>query len=241
MRFDAIAFDFDGVVADTESLANQTLADALTRAGMPTTREESFAHYMGHSWADNAALIEARWNRPLPPGFVEGRRADIRARLHEVAAMPGITSFLRRIEGVPRAIASSSSREWIEAVLNHVGLAAHFPRIFSVAAGDAPRGKPDPGIYLAAFAAMNVRPERALVIEDTPVGVRAGAASGAFVIGLLAGSHVRPGHADLLTAAGAHALAKSYDEVAALAAGQIPVKSKSSARPTLWDSASNEH
>jgi HAD superfamily hydrolase (TIGR01509 family) len=216
VRFAAIAFDFDGVVADTESLANQTLADALTRAGMPTTREESFALYMGHSWADNATLIEQRWGRLLPPGFVEGRRADIRARLHEVTAIPGIAAFLDRIAGVPRAIASSSSREWIDAVLNHIGLASHFPHIFSVAAGDAPRGKPAPDIYRAAFAALNVAPDRALVIEDTPVGVSAGAASGAFTVGLCAGSHVRPGHADLLTAAGANAIAESYEEVAAL-------------------------
>ena len=102
---------------------------------------------------------------------------------------------------LPRAIASSSSMTWIRTHLDHLGLAEHFgDKVFSGAEHVA-RGKPAPDPYLHAAQALGVDIARTVIIEDLPVGVRGAVASGAEVIGLCAGRHCLPGHAERLRAA----------------------------------------
>jgi beta-phosphoglucomutase-like phosphatase (HAD superfamily) len=78
------------------------------------------------------------------------------------------------------------------------------------------RGKPAPDLYLHAAAALRVPIERVAIIEDSPVGVQGALASGATVIGLVAGSHCRPDHEERLRALGVEQVARTFDEVAAL-------------------------
>ncbi len=208
-----LIFDFDGVVADSELIANEGLAAALTEIGLATTVPEALDRYMGRRWADNVVDIEARLGGPLPDDFATRRRGVARARFEaELQAIAGVHDFLARHPGFDRCIASSSGRDWLEFALRRIGLAADFEgRVFS--GTEVMHGKPAPDLFLHAARTMGHAPANTLVIEDSVAGVQAGVAAGMTVVGLVAGSHILDGHADLLRAAGANHIAASYDEI----------------------------
>jgi len=215
MKPDLIIFDYDGVVADSELLNNAVLAEVLTGIGLATTTDEAIATYMGKRWLDCRPLIEARLEGPCPDTV----HADWTRLCHERAssvltAVPGLAGFVEAL-GHPRCIASNATPEWIELGLAHLGLTGRMGSVFS-AAVHVTRGKPHPDLFLHAATAMKADPARTLVIEDSTTGVLAGVAAGMRVVGLCAGGHVRDGHAERLTAAGAHDIAFSYDDVATL-------------------------
>ena len=220
MKFDAIIFDFDGVLLESEYAGNRQIADYLTAKGHPITPEESMANFMGLSGEAFLAAVEAWIGRTLPGDFHAARaEEDARVLAEGIEAVAGAVAFIESLPPhLPRAIASSSSSEWIQTHLDHLGLAHHFEgRIFS-GHEHVEHGKPAPDIYLHAADAMGVDISRTLIIEDSPVGVTGAVASGAEVIGLCAGSHCPPDHADRLRALGVHHIAMSFEEVAALAA-----------------------
>ena len=212
-----IIFDFDGVVADSEVLANQTLADGLTAIGLNTTLADAIRLYMGKRWRDCEAAIEERLGRPLPEGFVEQRRAMVRARMaEEMGAVPGIEAFLDRFASTPRCIASSSTLDWIAASLDRIGLADRFEHRFS--GHDIERGKPHPDLFLLAARTLGFESKDCIVIEDSVTGVTAGRAAGMLTIGLCAGGHILDGHAGQLLGAGADHVVTSYEAAAAIVA-----------------------
>ncbi|HEX8661034.1 MAG TPA: HAD-IA family hydrolase, partial [Brevundimonas sp.] len=161
--------------------------------------------------------IEARLEGPCP----ETVHGDWTRLCHERAgsvltAVPGLAGFVEDLE-CPRCVASNATVEWIELGLARFDLTRGMGPVFS-AAVHVTRGKPHPDIFLHAAAEMKADPSRTLVIEDSTAGVLAGVAAGMRVIGLCAGGHIREGHAERLTAAGAHDIALSWDEVARLMA-----------------------
>ncbi len=210
----AIVFDFDGVIADSEAPANRALAECLTEIGLPTSYDDALDLYCGHRWADCVPRIEARFGRALPLGFIEQCKARTWERVNaSVLPVTGVAEFLERSAHLPRAVASSSTTEWLAQILAKLGLAHHFgDRLFSAA--QLARGKPHPDIYLDAAAGLATDPGACVAIEDSPIGVASAAAARMRVIGLCAASHVRDGHAQRLIAAGAHDVAHSYDELA---------------------------
>jgi HAD superfamily hydrolase (TIGR01509 family) len=208
-----IIFDFDGVVADSERLSNQVLAQGLTGIGMATTVEDALHLYMGKRWRDCEAAIVERHGRPLPEGFIEAQRLAVYAQLDAgMTAVPGVQAFLEQFVATPRCIASSSTQDWIARSLALMGLESWFEHRFS--GHDIARGKPFPDLFLLAAETLGFAPADCIVIEDSPMGVMAGKAAGMLTIGLLAGGHVVQGHGERLTAAGADHLADSYDKVA---------------------------
>ena len=218
LRYDGLILDFDGVLIESEYAGNAQIAQYLSERGHPTTAEESMTHFMGLSGPDFIAAIERWIGGPLADDFHEARRAEDERVLSEgLEAVAGAVAFVEALPaGFPRAIASSSSMEWIERHLDHLGLAHHFEgRIFSGAVHVA-RGKPAPDLYLHAAAAIGVPIERVVIVEDSPVGVRGALDSGADVIGLCAGTHCLPGHAERLRGLGVERIAASFDEVAAM-------------------------
>ncbi len=218
MKYDAIIFDFDGVLLESEYAGNKQIAEYLTGIGHPTTPEQSMELFMGLSSGAFIAAIEAWIGRPLPEDFHAARaEEDARVLAQGLEAVVGAVAFIRGLpSGLPRAIASSSSTDWIRRHLDHLGLRSQFePNIFSGREHVA-RGKPAPDIYLHAAGVLGVDILRTVIIEDSPVGVAAAVASGAEVVGLCAGSHCGIGHDDRLRALGAHHIARSFDEVAAL-------------------------
>jgi HAD superfamily hydrolase (TIGR01509 family) len=210
----AVVFDFDGVIVDSEGLANAVLAEALTERGHAVTREQSLTRYAGLRWADCYRKIEEESGLAFDDDNLgDPVDAAVAARAAEMLAVEGVEEFLESQRHRPLAIASSSETWWLEQTLERLGLAHFFGRRLFSAAGFA-RGKPHPDIYLHAAAKLEVPPEACLVIEDHPVGVAAGVAAGMTVVALLAASHIRDGHAERVTAAGAHHVAASYAQVA---------------------------
>jgi HAD superfamily hydrolase (TIGR01509 family) len=155
---------------------------------------------------------------PLPEGFHSARaEEDARALAGGLEAVAGAIAFIRALPpDLPRAIASSSSTQWITRHLDHLGLREYFEgRIFSGREHVA-RGKPAPDLYLHAAQAIGADIAKSVIIEDSPVGVAGALASGATVIGLSAGRHCTPDHSERLKALGVERLASSFEEVAAL-------------------------
>jgi HAD superfamily hydrolase (TIGR01509 family) len=213
-----VIFDFDGVIVDSEYAANAALAEVLTKEGYPVSAEESVERYAGLRWSDCHRRIEAESGLRFDSEAL-GAKVDeaIAARAADMLAIEGIHGFLEAQAHRRLAIASSSETAWLESVLERLGLRHFFgDRLFS-AAGFA-RGKPNPDIYLHAARELGVSPDRCLVIEDHPLGVAAGSAAGMTVIALLAGSHIRPGHAERVRSAGARHVARSYREVSEILA-----------------------
>lgn len=219
-RFDALLFDFDGVLIESEYAGNRQIADYLTGIGHPTTPEESMANFMGLAGADFIGAIERWIGRMLPEDFHAVRAAeDARAIAEGVGAVAGAVAFVRSLApNLPRAIVSSSSTAWIRAHLAHIGLSAAFGDHIYSGREHVARGKPAPDLYLHAAAALGVPIGRTAVIEDSPVGATGAVASGAYVIGLIAGTHCGPDHAERLRATGVNAIASDFAAVARLIA-----------------------
>lgn len=208
------------MLIESEYVGNKQIAEYLTSIGHPTSIDQALAHFTGLSGSAFLSAIERWIGREIPEDFHVARRAeDERVLAEGLEAVAGAVAFIRSLPpDLPRAIASSSSVHWIETHLDHLGLRGDFaPNIFSGQQHVA-RGKPAPDIYLHAAAAMRLPIGRVVVIEDSVVGVRGAVASGAHVIGLAAASHCLPGHGEALRALGAHQVAHSFDEVAALIA-----------------------
>jgi len=218
MRFDGLIFDFDGVLLESEYAGNRHIADYLTSRGHPTTPEESMAQFMGLAGHDFIAAIERWIGRAIPDDFHAERQIEDRRALAEgLDAVAGAVAFVRALPpSLPRAIASSSSTEWIARHLDHLGIRDAFgDKIFS-GREHVERGKPAPDLYLHAARAIGVDIARAAIIEDSPVGATGAVASGAHVIGFVGGSHCGPDHAERLRAIGVHDIATTFDEVAVL-------------------------
>ena len=218
MRVDALIFDFDGVLIESEFVGNRHVAEFLTAAGHPTTTEQAMARFMGLSGENFVAAIESWIGGPLPASFsTERAEEDARIMRDGIDAVAGAIAFVRSLPAdVPRAIASSSSTLWIRRHLDHIGLSDAFGDHIYSGKEHVARGKPAPDLYLHTAAALGVPIERCAILEDSSVGATGAVASGAYVIGLSAGSHCAPGHADVLRAIGVDAIARDFDEVAAL-------------------------
>ena len=175
-------------------------------------------HFMGLAGSDFLAAVERRIGTALPAGFHEAREAeDKRVMAEGIDAVAGAVAFVRGLPPeLPRAIVSSSSVAWIGRHLRHIGLREAFGDHLYSGREHVARGKPAPDLYLHAAAALGVAIERTAILEDSPVGATGAIASGAYVIGLTAGSHCGPGHADRLRALGVQAIANDFDQVAAL-------------------------
>jgi beta-phosphoglucomutase-like phosphatase (HAD superfamily) len=218
VKFDGIIFDFDGVLLESEAAGNEHLAALLTDLGFPTTREEALTHFTGLSGQSFLDAIEARIGRKLPPEF-HSRRAEEDARvlaegLEEVA---GAVAFVRSLAtDWPKAVASSSSTRWVSTHLAHLGIADAFGAHVYSGKEHVARGKPAPDLYWHAADALGIDITRTVILEDSIVGATGAVASGAHVIGQVAGSHCLPGHADKLRALGVHHVAHSFEEVARL-------------------------
>ncbi len=218
MKFSALLFDFDGVLIESEYIGNKHIADYLTSIGHPTTPEQSMANFMGYAGKDFIDRVEAWIGRALPADFATAREAeDARVMAEGIGEVMGAVAFVRALPAnLPKAVVSSSSTRWIRRHLEHIGLADVFGDHIYSGREHVTRGKPAPDLYLFAADRLGVAIGDCAIIEDSPVGATGAVASGGHVIGLCAGNHCAPDHADRLRAIGVAAVASSFDEVAAL-------------------------
>ena len=218
LDFEAIIFDFDGVLLESEFEGNRQLADLLTDLGHRTSVEEALKHYVGLSGKDFISAIETRIGASLPSEFHERRtEQSVRTLREGVRAVVGGVEFVRSLPpSLPKAVASSSSTRWIRGHLAHLGLADEFGQHLYSGREHVGRGKPAPDLYLHAAEQLSVNIGRCVIIEDSEVGAMGAIASGAKVVGLAAGNHCLDGHADMLRATGVRHVANSFDDVRAL-------------------------
>ncbi|RZI96931.1 MAG: HAD family phosphatase [Variovorax sp.] len=197
--FDAVLFDCDGVLVDSEPITNRVLADMLGELGWPLTTEESMKIFTGKAVKDEAALIEAHTGFAITPDwlatFRERRNAALDADLLAVDGAPQAVRALHGALGGRIACASGADRHKVELQLAKAGILDCFEgRVFS--GHETPRSKPFPDVYLAAAAALDVDPARCAVVEDTVTGVTAGVAAGATVFGYSPPGLAGFGHSD---------------------------------------------
>ena len=220
MRPAGLIFDFDGVLLESEYVGNVHLAETLTALGYPTRLEDALERFSGLSGRQFIDAVEAWIGVSLPDEFYRQRMAEDERVLREgVEAVAGAVDFVRHLPAdLPRAVASSSSTEWISTHLYHLGLAEAFGDHVYSGREHVARGKPAPDLYLYAAERIGVPIARCAVIEDSEVGAKGAVASGARVIGLAAGSHCLPGHGDVLRSLGVKDIAEDFAEVARLLA-----------------------
>ncbi|MFJ9720373.1 HAD family hydrolase [Streptomyces sp. NPDC101213] len=189
MRYDLVVFDNDGVLVDSEPISNRLLAAYLTELGHPTSYEDSIRDYMGSAMHRIHDLVLERTGERLPADFDDVFHARVfDAFERELRPVGGVADVLEKLaaDGVPYCVASSGSHERIRVGHRTTGLDRWFEdaRIFS--AQDVGRGKPAPDLFLYAAERMGVAPERCVVVEDSPLGVRAAVAAGMDVYGFTA-------------------------------------------------------
>ncbi|MGQ0559793.1 MAG: HAD family hydrolase, partial [Sphingosinicella sp.] len=124
LSFDALILDFDGVLIESEYAGNKQVADYLSAIGHPIGVEEAMHRFMGLGGRAFIAAIEQSIGRPLPDDFEAVREAeDARVLADGLEEVAGAIAFVRALPPqLPRAIASSSSVEWVERHLEHLGL-----------------------------------------------------------------------------------------------------------------------
>ena len=185
-RFEAVLFDCDGVLVDSEPITNGVLRDMLEEAGWTLSPQECMRIFLGKAVKDERARIEAHTGRPLTDEWLAAFRARrdalLRARLEPIVHAPEAVAQVHGLYQGRIACASGADLGKVKLQFEKTGLMKWFGgRIFS--GHDLPRSKPFPDVYLAAAAALGADPRRCAVIEDTVAGVRAGVAAGATVFG----------------------------------------------------------
>ncbi|MDH4416206.1 MAG: HAD family phosphatase [Acidovorax sp.] len=186
MKFEAILFDCDGVLVDSEPITNGVLRDMLNEAGWAISHQECMDYFIGRTVRSATARIEAETGRPLTDEwmahFYERRNIALNERLLAIDHIHPAIERVHAHHGGRIACASGADRFKVEMQLAKVGLMPYFEgRIFS--GHEMPKTKPAPDVYLAAAAALQVHPTRCAVVEDSAIGVTAGVAAGATVLG----------------------------------------------------------
>jgi HAD superfamily hydrolase (TIGR01509 family) len=201
-HLDLVIFDCDGVLVDSEVISCLAHAETLTRHGYPITSDQVLARFLGVSERDARIMIELELGRELPKDFeLQVNQATLQHYADDLQALPGIAAAIAAI-ALPKCVASSGTPEKIRHGLTCAGLYDSLaPHIFS--ASQVKRGKPAPDLFLFAAEQMQAQPARCVVIEDSVPGVTGAVAAGMTVLGFHGGSHCRPGHAEMLRAAGA--------------------------------------
>ncbi len=204
-----VIFDCDGILVDSEPIANRLLAALLTEHGLPTRFEETMRASRGRTQAAILAAASEKLGREIPQTLW----SEFDARFFETCEqqlepVPGARDAVLRIEAAGHAVcvASSGRVSKMERTLAWTGLIDLFEgRLFS--ATDVPRSKPHPDVFLHAAGRMRARPAQSCVVEDSLHGVVGGRAAGMTVFGFASGAE-----AGILSDAGA----ETFDTMDAL-------------------------
>ncbi|MBL8879718.1 MAG: HAD family hydrolase [Phycisphaerales bacterium] len=182
MPIELVIFDSDGVLVDSEPVANRELAALLTECGLPVSAEQAMQWFIGHAMPDVLGIAEQKLGRRLPPDFLD--RLQIRTETafrHELRPVTGVEHLIARLN-VPYCVASNGPIAKMRATLGATGLLPRFEgRLFS--ADHVKHPKPAPDLFLHASATMRADPTNCVVVEDGVFGVRAAIAAGMRAIG----------------------------------------------------------
>jgi HAD superfamily hydrolase (TIGR01509 family) len=181
----AVVFDMDGILVDTEHLWDEVREQLTVEWGGRYTPEaqEAMMGMSSHEWSrylhETVGLRE-------PPDVINAEvvRRMLARYEEELPVVDGAREAVERLsdEGFALAVASSSNRELIDAVLRRLEVEALFAA--TVSSEEVARGKPAPDVYLEASRRLGVVPERAVAVEDSGAGIRAAKAAGMRVIAI---------------------------------------------------------
>ncbi len=183
MMLDAVIFDMDGLMVDTEPLSRAAWERVVAPFG-GTIDDALYQAMLGHRTVESAGMVLDRWPIPLTVEALVARKSAAYLDILSagVPAMPGLHALIDSLDahGLPWAVATSTPREVALFIIGELGL---LERCGAIAAGDeVTHGKPAPDIYLLAAERLGVDPARCLALEDTSTGCRAAAAAGMAVI-----------------------------------------------------------
>ena len=184
--FEAVLFDCDGVLVDSEPITNGVLREMLEEQGWSLTLAECMRIFVGKAVRDERARIEAHTGQPFREDwlaeFRERRNEALHRLLQPIRHAPHALAEVHQLYRGRMACASGADLHKVRLQLDKVGMLHWFEgQIFS--GHDQPRSKPFPDVYLAAARALGVDARRCAVVEDTVTGVSAGVAAGATVFG----------------------------------------------------------
>jgi len=176
-----VIFDCDGVLVDSEPLANTSFSQALKAEGLDWTVEETMRRLMGRSLKSCGEIVEAELGRKLPGDFFEKMQARTYQSFRDAPLKPvaGVREAVLALQkaGLDTCVASSGAVEKMQLTLGLTGLWDLFGgRVFS--SSQVPRGKPFPDLFLHAAIEMNVQPFDCVVVEDSVPGVQAACSAG---------------------------------------------------------------
>ena len=205
----AVIFDMDGVLVDSEPLFLNAINRLLVQEGVdPVSEAENQDFLIGTTIQETWRQLKLR--RPLPlSAETYMQRYDVIVRevmMQELAPQPGVRELIAacRQRGLPIAVASSSRHIWVDLKLAAIGLTGAFDLVLG--GDDVTRGKPEPDIYLKAAAGLGIPPGQCIAIEDSPIGITAAVASGAYTIA------VRTDYTRHLDVSQAHAILETLDD-----------------------------
>jgi HAD superfamily hydrolase (TIGR01509 family) len=210
MTFDAVLFDLDGVLVDSEPLHEEAARTVLRRHDVPVPAD-LFVRFRGRP--DRVLfshVVEAEGRDDLEVADLIGEKeAAYRSMGDRMRPVAGATDLLERLAqaGVARACVTSATRADQQAVFDALGLQPHFAAV--VTADDVDRPKPDPEPYRRGAKALGIDPAACAVVEDSPHGLRAARQAGCTGIGLTTSTD-----AAALQDAGAAYVADRHDAVA---------------------------
>jgi HAD superfamily hydrolase (TIGR01509 family) len=173
----AVIFDCDGTLVDSEQIANRVLSECVSELGHAYPIKDRLHGFIGRRLADCLAELEEQINCQLPADFTSIYRQRMAAALkNEVRSFEGVAALLSRIS-VPICVASSSTQAQIQLSLEITGLDRHFgTRVFS--SYQLGSWKPEPDLFIHAARALGAAPEQCVVVEDSLPGILAGIAAG---------------------------------------------------------------
>ena len=187
--FEGVVFDCDGVLVDSEPLSLKAWRRALAAHGYQLV-DDDFHRFVGstdrHVAEHFAPLLGVEVE-----ALASGNVASVRATLDEdgLDPFPDTMALLERLDGMPVAVGSNSTRWRLEALLEASGLRPRFD--VSVAGDEVPAPKPAPDVYRLAIERLGLRPAATLVIEDSPPGIASARAAGATVVAVQRGMFER--------------------------------------------------
>ena len=194
--FDAIIFDCDGTLVDSEPITVQVLVDHVSEFGLKLDYDQALGLFVGRDMQMIVEVLEKQMDKSLPEDFVEEyrRRQELELR-RSAKAIPGAIELMAAIEKSGKlkyCVASNAPRRKIDLNLEVTGLDKFFgePLIFS--AYDIQKWKPDPALFLHAAEKIGVAPDRCVVIEDSVAGIEAGIAGGMKTIGYSSSQSSQP-------------------------------------------------
>lgn len=208
-KFETIIFDCDGVLINSEIIANRIEVEVKNELGFPISLSEQLTQFVGLGMSHPLVIEELK---RLPADYLEIVETRVHAAYQkDLKPIAGVVETLKQI-GFPMCIASSSETDSLKFKLELTGLKPFFGD-FLFTGTMVKNCKPAPDLYLLALEKMNWDPKTCLVIEDSLAGVTSAKAAGLFTCGFVGGEHLLPGHADQLKKLGADHIVTQFEDI----------------------------